>query len=127
MNYKANVLVVSRDEMLLRTREMMLGAYFDVQRAGRPSEAKALIQGTTFNLIVLCHSLTNEECEDLVRLTQNQNPRPKVLAMNGSSQSTKPWADDQLGVDAGPYGLVKKCADMLGYMLKSKTKVAAQV
>ena len=126
MNSKANVLVVSRDEMLLRTREMILGAYFDVQGAGRPSEAKALIQGTTFSLIVLCHSLTNDECEDLVRLTLNQNPRPKILAMNGSSQNTKPWADNQLGVDAGSYGLVKKCAEMLGYILKSKAKAAAQ-
>jgi DNA-binding response OmpR family regulator len=127
MNSKASVLVVSRDEMLLRSRSMILGAFFDVRGAGRPSEAKALIQGTTFNLIVLCHSLTNEECEDLVRLTRNQSPRPKILAMNGSSQSIKPWADNHLGVDAGPYGLVKKCAEILGHILKSKAKATAQV
>ena len=124
MNSKPNVLVVSRDEMLLRTRTMILGAFFDVQGAGRPSEARALIQGTMFDLVVLCHSLTNEECVDLVQLTHDQNPRPKILAMNGSDRSPKPWADKQLGVDAGPYGLVKKCAEMLGYVLKSKARAA---
>jgi hypothetical protein len=127
MNSRANVLVVSRDEMLLRTRVMILGAFFTVQGAGRPSEAKMLIDNTAFDLIVLCHSLTNRECEDLVKLAEDRDRRPKVLAMFGSDRSQpKPWANVQLGVDAGPYGLLKKCAEMLGYALKSRAK-AAQV
>ena len=43
MNSHARVLIVSRDEMLLRTREMILGAFFQVERAGRFIEAKALL------------------------------------------------------------------------------------
>jgi hypothetical protein len=41
-----------------------------------------------------------------------------------SGANCKIWADKQLGVDAGPYGLVKKCAEMLGYVLKSKARAA---
>ena len=123
MNSHARVLVVSRDEMLLRTREMILGAFFTVQRAGRFSEAKTLLISNHYDLVVLCHSLTHEECERLAMMACGQSPRPQILAMNATSgASLEPWADKQLGVDAGPYGLVKKCAEMLGLVLKSKAR-----
>lgn len=125
MNSHARVLVVSRDEMLLRTREMILGAFFSVHRAGRFSEATALMRARRFDLLVLCHSLTEDECERLSMIAHEQNPRPLVLAMSASSRAPiHPWADKQLGVDAGPYGLLKKCAEMLGYVLKSKARAA---
>jgi DNA-binding response OmpR family regulator len=123
MNSHARVLVVSRDEMLLRSRQMILGAFFCVEGAGRFTEARALLNAKPFDLIVLCHSLTPNECEQLALLARKQIPRPQVLAMSASSPaSTGSWADKQLGVDAGPYGLVKKCAEMLNYVLKSKAR-----
>lgn len=123
MNSHARVLVVSRDEMLLRTREMILGAFFAVQGAGRFSEARTLMTSGHFDLVILCHSLTYEECERLAMLAHERTPRSLVLAMSASSRSSlKPWADKQLGVDAGPYGLLKKCAEMLGFVLKSKAR-----
>lgn len=125
MNSHARVLVVSRDEMLLRTREMILGTFFVVRGAGRFSEAKTLLNSHSFDLIVLCHSLTPDECERLAILARAQNPRPLILAMSASSRAAnRPWADKQLGVDEGPYGLLKKCAEMLGYALKSKARAA---
>ena len=125
MNSHARVLVVSRDEMLLRTRVMILGAYFLVERAGRFVEARALLISQSFDLIVLCHSLTLTECEQLARMAREQKPRPLILGMVASSRAgAQPWADSQLGVDAGPYGLLKKCAEMLGFVLKSKARAA---
>jgi DNA-binding NtrC family response regulator len=126
MNSHARVLVVSRDEMLLRSREMILGAFFAVRGAGRFSEARTLLTSNNFDLIILCHSLTVDECERLAAIAHERAPRCQVLAMSASSRASgmKPWADKQLGVDAGPYGLLKKCAEMLGYVLKSKARAA---
>ena len=125
MNSHARVLIVGRDEMLLRTREMILGAYFVVQRAGRLAEAITAMRNTRFDLIVMCHSLICDESEALAFLAQQHTPRPLILAMNSTSRVLeKPWADRQLGEDAGPYALVKKCAEMLGYVLKSKARAA---
>ena len=119
----ARVLIVSRDEMLLRTREMILGAFFHVEGAGRFSEAMTLLNHQKFDLIVVCHSLTSSESEQLAAFAHGQHPHPQILAMSASSRANvKPWADKQLGVDAGPYGLVKKCAEMLGLVLKSKAR-----
>lgn len=126
MNSKARVLIVSRDDMLRRTREMILGGYFDVQAAGRCSEAKAMIVTSPFDLVVLCHSLQENECEQLAQLAHSQVARVMVLAMNAVTNDAeqRPWADKQLGVDAGPYGLLKTCASMLGLTLKSKARAA---
>jgi len=125
MNSHARVLVVSRDEMLLRSREMILGAFFAVRGAGRFIEAKTLLTSNSFDLIVLCHSLSPDECERLATLAHGKTPRCQVLAMSPSSrENLKAWADKQLGVDAGPYGLLKKCAEMLGFVLKSKARAA---
>ena len=125
MNSHARVLVVGRDEMLLRTRVMILGAFFVAQGAGRFPEATAAMKRSKFDLIVLCHSLSCDESEALAVLAHEQIPRPLILAVNSSSRANvKPWADKQLGVDAGPYALVKKCAEMLGFVLKSKARAA---
>jgi len=125
MNSHARVLVVSRDEMLLRSREMILGAFFAVKGAGRFAEARTLLTSNTFDLIVLCHSLTADESERLAAIAHERAPRCQVLAMSASSRGAiKPWPDRQLGVDAGPYGLLKKCAEMLGFVLKSKARAA---
>jgi len=125
MNSHARVLVVSRDEMLLRSRAMILGAFFAVRSAGRFNEARALLTSDTFDLIILCHSLTPDEGERLAAMAHQRSARCQVLAMSASSRgSLKPWADRQLGVDAGPYGLLKKCAEMLGFVLKSKARAA---
>jgi CheY-like chemotaxis protein len=125
MSSDARVLVVSRDEMVLRTRVMILGAFFQVEGAGRVGEATVRLKDHKFDLIVLCHSISQDDCERIVTLAQEQNPRPLILATTASSRAgIKPWADKQLGVDAGPYGLVKKCAEMLGFVLKSKARAA---
>ncbi|HEY1580829.1 MAG TPA: hypothetical protein VGF82_27500 [Terracidiphilus sp.] len=104
---------------------MILGAFFAVQGAGRFNEARVLLTTKDFDLIVLCHSLTNDECERLAMMAREKIPRPLVLAMSSSSRGNlRSWADKQLGVDAGPYGLLKKCAEMLGFVLKSKARAA---
>ena len=123
MNSHARVLVVSRDEMLLRSREMILGAFFAVRGAGRFNEARTLLTSNIFDLVVICHSLTPDECERLASMARERSPRCQVLAMTASSrENARSWADKQLGVDAGPYGLLKKCAEMLGFVLKSKAR-----
>jgi hypothetical protein len=54
MNQGARVLVISRDPMRLQTRELILGAFFQVNGAGRIQEAEELIATYAFDLIVLC-------------------------------------------------------------------------
>jgi len=128
MKPEIRVLIVSRDEMLLRTRELIIGAYFHATGVGRPSEAAAQLKAMRFDLVVLCHSLRNEEGEVLANLAHRQQPPAKVLALGPRTEGIEklPWADDQLGVDAGPFGLLLKSAEMVNFKIKSKSRAGYQ-
>lgn len=117
-NSMPRVLVVSRDVPLLRTRDLMLGTFFSVLTA----EARNLIEEERFDLLVLCHSLTEQECRQLTKSAQLRRSTVKVLATSPRGKDVKPWADKQIGVDLGSYELVKACVSMLGLRMKSKAR-----
>jgi hypothetical protein len=127
MNSQLSVLIVSRDEMLLKTRELIFGAYFHVATAGRPTEAVPLLKSTHFDLVVLCHSLRDDECELLADLAHHHARPGKTLALKPITDfgDERPWADDEIGVDAGPYGLLLKAARMLDFRILNKSKTRA--
>jgi len=124
MNSRCTVLLVSRDDMLLRTREMIFGAYFHVEAVGRPNEAASRLKLIHFDLVVLCHSLREDECEHLAELAHHQEVPAKTLALRPMTDcgEDRHWADEEIGVDAGPYGLLKKAAQMLDFRISSRAK-----
>ena len=121
-NSMPRVLVVSRDVPLLRTRDLMLGTFFSVLTAGTVAEARNLIEEERFDLLVLCHSLTEQECWQLTKSAQLRRSTVKVLATSPRGKDVKPWADKQIGVDLGSYELVKVCVNMLGFRMMSKAR-----
>jgi DNA-binding response OmpR family regulator len=121
MNNGAHVLVVSRDETLLQTRQLILGAFFQVNGAGRVQEAESLITKRAFDLIVLCYSLSPSDCARVLDLIREQNPRPKILTLRAAgTPAPSQESDAELMIEAGPYGLLKKSAEILGVDLKAK-------
>jgi CheY-like chemotaxis protein len=126
MNNGAHVLVVSRDQTLLQTRTLILGAFFQVEAAGRALEAETMLVKRAFDLVILCYSLTDDDCRKLIARIRQQEPRPKVLALGAPGASgCAAGADANLILDNGPYALLKKSAEMLGVDLKEKTKKRA--
>lgn len=125
MQPAAHVLIVSRDPMLLQTRKLILGTYFQVEAAGRLSEAEAIIAKNYLDLVVLCYSLSPDECQRIVSLVSRQKPRPKILAL--SVLGALPFnvtPDQQMRSEDGPYALLKKSAEMLAFELKIRGRVA---
>jgi hypothetical protein len=119
MNNGAHVLVVSRDQMLLQTRALILGAYFQVESAGRVSEAEAAMAKSPFDLIVLCYSLSDGEYQKLIELCRSQTSRPKILALHAPNNGRpRPGSDGEYAIEQGPYELLKKAAEVLEYPLK---------
>jgi CheY-like chemotaxis protein len=128
MNVGPHVLVVSRDEMLLQTRQLILGTFFQVNGAGRMQEVQALMASKKFDLIVLCYSLSNTDCQRVCDLAACQTNRPQILMLRAAgSDLARPGADEELGAEAGPYGLLKKAAEMLAFDLKAKLPSAAAI
>jgi DNA-binding response OmpR family regulator len=119
------VLVVSRDEMLLHTRQLILGAFFQVYGAGRIREVEDLISRRRFDLIILCYTLTESDCQRVMDLVGRQKTRPRILVLSPAG-SRPPETESSLVMmtEAGPYYLLKKTAEMLGVDIKAKASLA---
>jgi len=119
VNNGAHILVVSRDHMLLQTRALILGAYFQVEAAGWVPEAEAAMGKQPFDLIVLCYSLSDDEYRKMAELCRSQNPPPKVLTLNATNNGRpRDGGDGEFAVEQGPYELLKKTAELVGFPLK---------
>ena len=118
------VLVVSRDEMLLQTRQLILGAFFQVYGAGRIREAEDLISRRRFDLIVLCYTLPESECQRVIDMVARQETRPRILVLSrAGSQPPEKESSLVMMTEAGPYYLLKKTAEMLGVDIKAKANL----
>jgi len=119
------VLLVSRDVLALQTRKLMLGAYFEVCAAGRVLEATALLGERKFDLIVLCYTLTDDDCEKIVNAAQLHSPDAKILMLTvtGYAGNQRPADTYFLPAEEGPFILVKKSAELLGFEFRSKGRM----
>jgi DNA-binding response OmpR family regulator len=123
MDTHSQILVVSRDQMLLQTRRLILGTYFEVEAAGRISEAGSILAKRDFDLIVLCDTLTNLECQQIAEMVRDQRPQPTVLSILGpGTKGQERQVGRKLLLSGGPLQLLRECADALGHDLRSKQR-----
>ncbi|HEY6845021.1 MAG TPA: hypothetical protein VI320_02280 [Terracidiphilus sp.] len=119
MNHGPHVLIVSRDQMLLQSRALILGTYFQVEAAGRVPEAELAMARISFDLVVLCYSLSDNEYLRMIDMCGRQDPQPKILLSNAAAGGyRRVGGDGAYTVDGGPYELLKKSAEVTGFPLK---------
>jgi CheY-like chemotaxis protein len=123
MSTQKRILVVSQDLMALQTRKLMLGAYFEVTAAGRALEAKMLLAEREFDLIVLCYTLSEDDCRKIIDASEPVRPHIKILFLTAPGYSEKNFAHPHLPSEEGPFALVRKAAEMLGYEFASKGRM----
>jgi DNA-binding NtrC family response regulator len=125
MSRPKRILLVSRDLMVLQTRKLMLGAYFDVSAAGRVLEANTLLGEQHFDLIVLCYTLSQDDCRPIVELAQQHCPRAKILVLTAAGYPARQVDIHRyfLAAEDGPFTLVKKYAELLGFEFRSKGRM----
>jgi hypothetical protein len=98
-----------------------------VYAAGRAREATALLGARKFDLIVLCYTLTDDDCEKIVNAAQLHSPGAKILALTvtGHAGSQRPADSYFLPAQEGPFILMKKAALLLGFEFRSKGRMVA--
>jgi hypothetical protein len=108
--------------MLLQTRQLILGAFFNVECAGRVREAEAKMSIRRYDLVILCYTLTEGEQRQIVELAAELKHRPRILILTpAGSPPAKQGPGDALMSEAGPYYLLKKSAEMLGMSIRVKS------
>ncbi len=125
MSRPKRILLVSMDLMVLQTRKLMLGAYFDVQAAGRVPEARSLLGVQNFDLVVLCYTLSQDDCQRIVESAQRHCPHAKILMLTAAGHAAKQMDIPRyfLAAEDGPFVLVKRSAELLGFEFRSKGRM----
>jgi len=108
------VLCYGHDELLLHTRRLILREYFQVSVTTSIEATAALARLEQMDLVLLCHSLSEEECDQMIELVGELWPQAKVLVLTAPDlgRATSLPHEEFAALD-GPYSLMRKMREML--------------
>ncbi len=113
---KARILCVGHDPMLLQTRKWMLEGEFAVEVADTVPEALSSLatsNGPSFDLVLLCHSLTEQECKMICDVVFSHGTATRVLQLNEGWRDIRSLAGPQEQVSAArPQSLIEKITEL---------------
>jgi DNA-binding response OmpR family regulator len=76
------IVVMGSDATLLESRARVLeGAGFAVRRAQSIPQVKHALQETNVDLLLLCHTLTKEDCQRAIAASRELNPKIATLSL----------------------------------------------
>ncbi len=86
---------------------MVLANHFNVVTVGSMAEMQALAQDRVFDVVLLCHSLSSEECDLAATTARRRWPEAKILALAVERSSCQSYAQHTIrGLD-GPRLLIQ--------------------
>lgn len=111
----ACILVYGVDALLLETRRLVLArAGFQVCIATTLAEVEGIINIEPIDLLILCHTLSSEECSGALRVSHAMGPKIKTLVLQAQAP-TCPAArqEDVFDIFSGPRALVTTAEQIL--------------
>jgi DNA-binding NtrC family response regulator len=104
----ASVLVFGRDYRLAHTRSLILEkAGFRVRTASSVPDLQQLLSEPSMDVMVLCHSLTTQDCADAWIITHERWPQIQTIALvTGSADCGSQSADTVMDAIDGPVKLI---------------------
>ena len=112
---QTSILVYGRDAQLLETRRRVLelsGAH--VWMATDISDIVQLGPAVRIDLIVLCHSLSTEQCDQALALAQSRWPQVQTLVLIAGERGCHTGGSDHMAdVSRGPAYLLNTVAKLL--------------
>lgn len=102
--------------MLLQTRKWMLEGEFEVETAETVAQALVLMEMVDqrpFDLVLLCHSLNDQECKLVCDAVFSQSTATRVLQLNEGWRDIRSLTGPQEQISAAkPQTLIEKIADL---------------
>lgn len=122
MTGKPQVLCLGHDPILNRTRRLILQRYFEVTLADRLQEAVSQLSIEHFDLVLLCYSLTDDECRAVIDFIHKLPEPPRILALAQARQRLRLAPQDEEFLLAGPEQLLSKATSMAGIPIEEPAK-----
>lgn len=111
---KSRLLCMGHDPLLNRTRKLIFEKCFDVTLASALEEAVSLLAEQRFDLVLLCYSLTDEECRWAVECIHGFPHPPRILVLTQGGDRLLLGPHDERFASTGPADLLQKAASMAG-------------
>jgi hypothetical protein len=113
---QASILIFGRAPQLLETRRLILErAGARVWTAAELSDIKSIAHAVSIDLVILCHSLSMEQCGRALALASTLWPQVKSLNLSSGCCECNPEISERV-VDAnrGPAHLLDAVANLIG-------------
>lgn len=111
----SKILLVGNDSRLLVTRAAVLAQTKASIACCNASEAAQALEGESFDLVVLCHSLTGKQADGIVEMVHQKLPGAKILMITSVSSQDQPSKGVVFDgvISADPAGLVSRASALL--------------
>ena len=110
----AHILIVGQDSSLIETRAWVLQkAGFEATPTQWSAELSSSLRDSSIDLVVLCHSLSDRECHQLLAAIHSTQPAMRALVLTANTGDFP--EDDRQGVlsaYASPTELIAKVRQM---------------
>ena len=118
------ILLVGQDARLLETRAAVLAKVQATVVCRDLVESLKILEGETFDLVVLCHSLSDNQADEITGVIRRRWPRTKILlVVSNLSQERFHKAMEFDGTSSPePNRLIRRTAEMLGKVPQFLTK-----
>jgi DNA-binding response OmpR family regulator len=114
MSFLPRLLCYGHDELLLYTRKKILEQEVFVETCTHISQLPAILSRGPVEIAVLCHSVPDEECHEVLRCIRDSCPEVKVLVLYETAPETcTEDSDKMMGSLDGPATLLN---DVRGLM-----------
>ncbi len=114
MRSPATILMFGRDAQLLATRRMVLEmAGYCVLPAASLADFDRLASSNHFDLLILCHTLSREDCGRAVASKLSRRPSARGLTLTAGARGCATLLDQALDVLDGPAKLVSTVSQLL--------------
>lgn len=109
------VVVYGHDQSLLDTRTWVLqGAGYHVEQASQFSDVQQVTQKEPVSLVVMCHTLTSEQCAETRAFLHQQQPSIQRLLITATHPfSLQPAGEPTISAFDGPRALIDTVAKVL--------------
>lgn len=109
------ILVYGRDERLQETRRMILASKgYRVIAVSSPAEIETMDSADEVDLLMLCHTLTTEECGRAIAAVQSRWPKARSLFLtSGRFGCHKEFRSEIFDSMEGPEKLVTKVSRLV--------------
>lgn len=124
---RPRLICYGHDDLLLYTRKKILEREFFVETCAHVSELGEILARGPVDIAVLCHSVPDAECEEVMHRVRQHSPSVKVLVLyEALPESCSDHSDKKMECLEGPSTLVDDVHELMEDAAQEASPIGAE-